>query len=463
MSDLPDGWTIAPLGDLTDSLDSKRVPVSASERAGRIGSVPYYGAAGQVGWIDDFLFDEDLILLGEDGVQFFDPGKRKAYAIGGPSWVNNHAHVLRPIRQLLDHRYLMYYLNAFDYSGHITGTTRLKLTKAAMNRIPIRLAPLDEQRRIATALDDHISRLDSGRQTLGIALSRIVRYRDRFIAASCTGGGFQGSSAPEPLSVGVQDGELPSIPATWHWARLGEIADVVGGITKDAKKQVDLGLREVPYLRVANVQRGRITTDDVALIRASAAKIDQLRLHMGDVLLNEGGDRDKLARGWIWEGQIPDCIHQNHVFRARIEKGVLHPKLLAWHANSFGKGWAEANGKQSVNLASISLSKIRLLPVPIPPADEQVPLVNAIEGHLEILDRQADACRLALRRAESLRRSLLTEAFAGRLVSQALDDEPALTLLDRVKVEHSATPKPKRTRRTAQKTAEASPVQETLL
>jgi hypothetical protein len=157
---VPSGWQTLPLGELVDVLDSKRIPLSASERKHREGSVPYYGATGQVGTIDKPLFDEPLILLGEDGVQFFDPYKHKAYKISGPSWVNNHAHVLRPKPALIEFGFLLHYLNAFDYQGYANGTTRLKLTQRAMNSIPVHLPPLGEQKRIVEALDDHLSRLD---------------------------------------------------------------------------------------------------------------------------------------------------------------------------------------------------------------------------------------------------------------------------------------------------------------
>lgn len=163
---IPPGWKTVSLGALVDVLDSKRIPLSAAERKHREGSVPYYGATGQVGTIDKPLFDEPLVLLGEDGVQFFDPYKPKAYKIAGPSWVNNHAHVLRPKAESIEFGYLLHYLNAFDYQGYANGTTRLKLTQGAMNSIPIHLPPLHEQRRIVETLDDHLSRLDTTRKSI---------------------------------------------------------------------------------------------------------------------------------------------------------------------------------------------------------------------------------------------------------------------------------------------------------
>ncbi|WP_433501672.1 restriction endonuclease subunit S [Sphaerimonospora sp. CA-214678] len=203
---------------------------------------------------------------------------------------------------------------------------------------------------------------------------------------------------------------LLSVPDSWAWATLGEIAEVVGGVTKDTKKQSDPALPLVPYLRVANVQRGRLDLGSVAEIRVPEATAERLRLQSGDVLLNEGGDRDKLGRGWVWEGQIPECIHQNHVFRARLYGDVLHPKLLAWFANECAQEWFEANGKQTTNLASISLSVIKQLPVPIPPYTEQQRIVTALDGHLSRLDLVDRVIDSSLQKLKLLTKRILVEA-----------------------------------------------------
>jgi len=216
---------------------------------------------------------------------------------------------------------------------------------------------------------------------------------------------------------------LPDLPVGWTWRRLGEVSDVVGGVTKDSKRQADPAFVKVPYLRVANVQRGRLDLGKVTTIRVPASKAKALRLLDGDVLMNEGGDRDKLARGWVWEGQIEDCIHQNHVFRARIVDGAIEPKLLSWAANTIGGRWAERNGKQSVNLASISLTKIRQMPVPVPPKGVQPELVKQLEDQLHACDRLAVSLNEARARAATLRRSLLAAAFSGRLTGRSIDLE----------------------------------------
>ncbi|WP_181941615.1 restriction endonuclease subunit S, partial [Klebsiella pneumoniae] len=122
---------------------------------------PYYGATGEVGKIDDFIFDEELIALGEDGVPFFDGQKNKAYMLYGKTWVNNHAHVLKAIQGLSHNKFLCYFLNQFDYHDYVNGGTRLKLTQANMRKIPVRFAPFSEQKIIAEKLDILLAQVDS--------------------------------------------------------------------------------------------------------------------------------------------------------------------------------------------------------------------------------------------------------------------------------------------------------------
>ena len=199
------------------------------------------------------------------------------------------------------------------------------------------------------------------------------------------------------------------IPASWAWTTLGEIAEVVGGVTKDTKKQSDPSLPEIPYLRVANVQRGYLDLREITKIRVPESTLAKLRLLPGDVLLNEGGDRDKLGRGWVWDGQIPNCIHQNHVFRARLHEETLLPRFLALYINDPARQWFDQHAAQSVNLASISLSTIKQLPVPLPPLNEQDRIVAALEDHLSRLDAAVVSLSAAARKAAGLRRRTLVD------------------------------------------------------
>jgi type I restriction enzyme, S subunit len=303
------------------------------------------------------------------------------------------------------------------------GVAMPNINATKMAGIVVPVPPRTEQVRIVEILEDHLSRLDAADAGLVDSQRRMTVLRERLVRDAITGSSVPGKrQMPDLAEAGTREGDLPSLPVGWAWRRLGDIADVVGGVTKDANKQSDPDHVEVPFLRVANVQRGALRLEKVTLIRVPQSKAKTLALQRGDILLNEGGDRDKLARGWVWEGQIDGCIHQNHVFRARV-RGELDPYFLSWTANTIGGRWAELNGKQSVNLASISLSMIRRMPVIVPPGDLSRTIVEELHGQLASLDRVAAELESARTRGQGLRRALLAAAFSGKLTDRHTDQE----------------------------------------
>ena len=154
--EIPESWCWTRLNHITINHDSYRKPINSSDRKNRIVGkeksklYPYYGATGQVGLIDDYLFDGEYILLGEDAAPFLDKNAQKAYMIIGKSWVNNHAHILKP---LILSKYLTHCLNSINYLNYVYGTTRLKLTQENMNKILIPVPPFKEQQRLIHKID----------------------------------------------------------------------------------------------------------------------------------------------------------------------------------------------------------------------------------------------------------------------------------------------------------------------
>ena len=147
----PMGWEMVTIGETTECLDRLRQPVKEADRVN--GDIPYYGANGQQGWISKALFDEPLVLVAEDGGHFGDPVSRGvAYRIDGPSWVNNHAHVLRPA-ETIDVEYLHRALRHYDFGPYISGSTRAKLNQAQLNKARLPLPPLDLQHRFADIIE----------------------------------------------------------------------------------------------------------------------------------------------------------------------------------------------------------------------------------------------------------------------------------------------------------------------
>ena len=183
-------WSYVPLEKAANIYDGLRKPVNSKERAKRIEGksneflFPYYGAAGQVGYIDDYLTDGEYVLLGEDGAPFLNPFASKAYVISGKSWVNNHAHILQ---SKSNNKFLCYYLNYFDYNGYVSGTTRLKLTQAQMKKIKIPDISEDEQRRIVSRIEELFSELDKGVETLQTIKEQLAVYRQAVLKEALNG------------------------------------------------------------------------------------------------------------------------------------------------------------------------------------------------------------------------------------------------------------------------------------
>jgi type I restriction enzyme S subunit len=323
---------------------------------------------------------------------------------------------LRPYKGI-SANYLAYILSAPQIrkraSTEIAGVGRPRLNLGKVSSLVIPVPPFAEQERIVAAIEEQFSRLDAG----VAALERVRRNLSRM------------RSAAFALIADSVDA----------WLTLGEIAEVVGGVTKDAKRQSDPSFVEVPYLRVANVQRGYLDLSTVTTIRVPTNTVEKLRLEPGDILFNEGGDRDKLGRGWIWEGKIKDCIHQNHVFRARLLTDKFDPRFVSMHGNTFGRTWFEKMGKQTTNLASLNLTTLKAFPVPDLPVEQQREIVSEVERRLSLIGSLQSATDDSLARCNSLRSSILATAFSGMLVPQDSTDEPASALLERIAAERAAS------------------------
>ena len=155
---MKEGWEYKSLGDVCEILDSRRKPITKNKRES--GTIPYYGATGILDYVKDYIFDEKLVLLGEDGAKW-GAGENSAYIVEGKTWVNNHAHALRPKREHLIDELLVYYLNFANLQPFITGVTVPKLNQEKMRSIEIPVPPLSEQQAIVDYLDSAFAKIDA--------------------------------------------------------------------------------------------------------------------------------------------------------------------------------------------------------------------------------------------------------------------------------------------------------------
>jgi type I restriction enzyme S subunit len=363
-----------------------------------------------VGWIDEALFDEELVLLGEDGAPFLDPNKHKAYMIHGPAWVNNHAHILRA-RSVTSNRLLLHALNAVDYRPYVNGTTRLKLTQAAMKAIPLVLPPLAEQRRIVAAVEEHFSRLDAAEVALWSAERRIGALEKSIIT--------EASSTLAP-------------PQHWKIVTVADAGTVGLGLQRSPKRHKGPNMR--PYLRVANVFEDRIDDSDVMSMDITDAEWERYQLRNGDVLLNEGQSPELLGRPAIYRGKPPDVAFTNSLIRF-IVNADIDPDwaLLVFRSHLHNRRFMRES-QITTNIAHLSAGRFKTVEFPVPPLDEQHARVAHARLRLESCARLRAEVAAGRRRSAVLRRSVLDAAFSGRLIPQDSDQGSVSGLLEQVAV-----------------------------
>lgn len=455
---LPEGWVWTTLGEVSainrrdprlreqqDDLEVTFLPMAAvDEIQGQI-------ADPQIRKLSDVKkgftpFSEGDVLFAkitpsmENGKAAIARGLKNGIGFGSTEF-----HVFSPENGVLS-EWVFYYVRqvAFreDAKANFSGTAgQLRVRKDFLEPYPIPLPPLPTQHRIVAEIEKQFTRLDAAVAALRRAKANLARYKAAVLKAAVEGRLVAQDPAGEPASAllarilaerrarweaanpkkqyvepkrpDVDD--LPELPEGWVWARMDALAEIVSGVAK-GRKFGDRKTIHLPYLRVANVQQGYLDLSEIKAIEALPDELETYRLEPNDLVMTEGGDWDKLGRSAIWHGQIKDCIHQNHIFRARPYMSLIPTDWLMIASNSeHGRKYFADSSKQTTNLASINLTQLRAFPVPIPPADEIKSIIAELDRRLSIIQTTEQTLDANLTRAERLRQAVLGKAFRGEL------------------------------------------------
>lgn len=341
----------------------------------------------------------------------------------------------------IDRKYLWHFVRQETFrrkaEQNMTGSVgQLRVPKEFIERSPILLPPLEAQRALIENLDLVTAKRSSARLHLAAARRAIERFRQAVLAAACSGrltaDWREVHSSIEPASVLIErsvlstnsqrqsfthEVQLPDwldIPPTWEWAPLGCLAEIRGGIQKQPKRMPKQNA--FPYLRVANVLRGRLSLSEIHRFELFDGELETYRLIPGDLLIVEGnGSLSEIGRSAIWNGSIDNCVHQNHIIRVRSVEADSQFLDLVWNSPIGAREIAEL-AVTSSGLYSLSAGKIRAFAVPVPPLEEQREIVKRAMALLRQADTQLSRIMVILRQVEQSSQAVLAKAFRGELV-----------------------------------------------
>ncbi|HPU81042.1 restriction endonuclease subunit S, partial [Accumulibacter sp.] len=329
----------------------------------------------------------------------------------GEGNVNQHVCIIRPAARL-NFQFLTYCLTAPWGQGQVfsgfTGASRQGLGQRDLGEIQVPLPPLVEQQRITAYLDASCAAIDAAVATKRRQLETLDALRKSIIQDAVT----RGVAASVKLKS-TGNAWMEQIPNGWKLVCLKRIAGIQGGLTLG--KQYDGPLVERPYLRVGNVQDGHLELADVSVIELPTSVAARVELRPDDVLMTEGGDLDKLGRGTLWKGEIPDCLHQNHIFAVRCFLHKLMPMFLTYvTAAKYGRDYFEATGKKTTNLACTNATKVGQFPIPLPPLAEQEAICAHLDNKLGKLKSIIDTIESQIATLTAYRKSLIHECVTGQ-------------------------------------------------
>lgn len=387
------GWTSKPLGELCDILDSQRKPITKRDRTA--GEYPYYGATGIVDYVNGYLFDEPLVLVGEDGAKW-ESGENTAFTVEGKCWVNNHAHVLRPHRKTLVDNWLVHYLNHSDLTDFVSGLTVPKLNQGSLREIPIPLPPLSEQQRIVGVLDEAFAGLATAQAHAAQNLQNARALFESHLQAVFTqrGPGWVEKSVKElaaPFKGSIRTGPFGS--QLLHSEFVDEGIAVLG-IDNAVANEFRWG-------------KSRFITPE------KYRQLERYTVRPGDVLITIMGTCGRCA---IVPDDIPTAINTKHICCITLDRKQCLPSYLHiyfLHAPQSQQFLAK-HAKGAI-MAGLNMGLIQELPVILPPIKIQEAITeaaNALSAETQRLAGLYERKRTAL---EELKKALLHQAFAGEL------------------------------------------------
>ena len=325
---------------------------------------------------------------------------------------NQSLAAIEPSPQLSDYNFLAYYLESryTDIRALVGDGLRDGLNLEHIRGIQTPLPPLDEQTAIVRYLDDADQRIRAYVSAKERLIALLEEERQAVIHQAVTRG------LDPDVQLKPSGAEwLGDVPEHWAVRRLKQVSTIQAGLTL-GKAYRNAELIERPYLRVANVQSGHLDLSEITTVQVPLAEVKKTTLEIGDVLMTEGGDIDKLGRGCMWQGEIPGCLHQNHVFAVRPNPADLNPAFLeAIMGTVQGRKYFHATAKQTTNLAATNRTTLGEFPMCLPSIREQQAIVEHVTKENSTRDAAIHRARCQIQLMEEYRTRLIADVVTGKI------------------------------------------------
>ena len=410
LGEIPKDWKILKLKHLTRCLDGQRIPLNAIERGEKKGNIPYWGANKIVDYVDDWIFYEQLILLGEDGAPFFDPNKDVAFLVNGKIWPNNHVHVLRPFKKLVNPTFLTYAINCTDFSLYISGSTRDKLNQSDMDNICIRYCSQAEQTQIANFLDYETAKIDSLIEKQQQLIQLLKEKRQAVISHAVT----KGLNPNVPMKdSGVE--WLGEVPEHWTVSKLKYFASIQGGFAFSSDLFIEEGTQ---VLRIGNVYQNSLSLDRQPIFIASdlVKNFQDFIVKKDDVLMSLTGTLGKRDYGFAIKVETDD----QYLLNQRVAKISPNKKIdtdfmvyVLWSESYLTQLYSLPSGTKQANLSNSDVLGIEIV---IPPTmEEQKDIARYIKEKLAKFDEMILKAESAIQLMQERRTALISSAVTGKI------------------------------------------------
>jgi type I restriction enzyme S subunit len=378
-------WQTKKLGEVCDILDFLRKPVTARDR--KVGYFPYYGATGIQDYVDSYIFDEDLVLVGEDGARW-DSGDNTAFAISGKTWVNNHAHVLRPHRDILFDQWLIYFLNISNLSEYITGTTVKKLNQEKLRSIPISLPPLATQQKIVARLDELLSNITQAKQLRQEAIADTEKILSQTLR--------------EIFEEGKEKFEITN---------LGEVAKLVRGPFGGSLKKEIFVPEGIAVYEQGNVIDSIFDNFRYFITLEKFEEMKRFEVSAGDILMSCSGTIGKFII--IPNSFIKGIINQA-LLKITPKENITVDYLKYALQDYLSQSTTHIKGGAIKNIASVK--ELKEFQISLPPLPEQYQIVTRLDTLSVKLRELRQLQAEQLEDLKKLEKAYLREAFSGELV-----------------------------------------------